>query len=257
MEKTSEIHGSSSGDIDGDNLGKDEQDPPAIGAIENKSFIGEAFSSWKTWRGIDDDGNLRNADDDDRHSDQEEKTLGKESEETHRMDAIGERNFVAEPFTTYIRPEFSSKSWEMENAQPLMSSGQSRTHTLPRTRSLPEIRIPDDYETIAVDDKLETNSLQDNVITFLSADQLHSAPLKGIDDKDLHGSGVTRNDVGNFMAGYDGGANEQIVKDVTRNSLSSNDTSYSFTVHEGDMGQPISQEAAAHIVRTTQSGKKH
>ena len=249
MEKTPQTHGSNTGDIGGNSLSKDEQEPAAIGAIEGKGFIGEAFSSWKTWRGIDDDGPLeqRNTGVHDDHE-QGDKSLEKDGEETHRIDAISEQNYASDTLTSYIRPEFTSKSWEMENAQPLMSSGQSRTHTLPRTRSLPEIRIPDDYETV-VDDKLETNSLQDSVITFLSADQLHSAPLKGIDGKDLHNSGDSRADVGNFIPGYSGHTNEHsdagVIKSVTGTSLSSNGTAYSFTVQDTDLGQHISQETAS------------
>ena len=258
MEKTPQTHGSGAEDIDDNSLGKDEQESTAIGGIEGKGYIGEAFSSWKAWRGIDDDGSLeqRNTDVHDHHV-QGDKSLGKDGEETHRIDAISEPNYVSDTLTSYIRPEFTSKSWEMENAQPLMTSGQSRTHTLPRTRSLPEIRIPDDYETI-VDDKLETNSLQDSVITFLSADQLHSASLKGIDGKDLHNSGDARSDVGSFIRGYTGGTNEHssagVMKSVAGTSLPSNGAAYSFTVQDTDLAQHLSHEAA-NIVGAVQHGR--
>jgi len=251
MEKALPTHGSNSTHIDGGSLGKDEQ--------EHATIIGEAFSSWKTWRSIDDDGSLeqRNSDVHSHHRNDNNKPLEKDGEDSHRIDAISESNYGSDTLTSYIRPEFTSKSWEVENAQPLVSSGLSRTHTLPRTRSLPEIRIPDDYETV-VDDKLETNSLQDNVITFLSADQLHGTPLKSIDDKDLHHSGDTRNHVGRFIRGYAeeaGGENEAVIKNVARTTIPTNGTEYSFAVQSNDLGQHLSQESG-NMSGTAQNGKR-
>lgn len=251
MEKRSQIHGSNSEDIVDDSLGKDEQDQRTIGAIEDKSFIPEAFpssySSWKGWRGIEDEGSLEQRSiDEDNHDEQGEKSLIKNHQESHRMDSISERNFVSESFTTYIRPEMSSKSWEMETAQPLVSSGQSRTHTLPRTRSLPEIRIPDDYETI-VDDKLETNSLQDSVVTFLSADQLHSGTIKGSCISDKDSAENSRESVGgNFMGDYapDPSGHGASVKAVATTSLSNSGAGYSFDIHDAGLAQHIDQETA-------------
>ena len=147
---------------------------------------GEPFSSWKTaWNKVDIDHHHRG---DESHGTAgiHYKDLGldsrleKDVHEPHRMEGIVDRNFLGDSltFTSCVRPDVATKSWELESAQPLMSSGQSRTHTLPRTRSLPEIRIPDDYDSV-LDDKRETSSLRDNVITFVSADELHNGSLKG------------------------------------------------------------------------------
>lgn len=251
MERKSQTPGSKSDETGCSEIGKDERDPAPIDGIEGKNFIGEAFSTWKAWRGIDDEGSLEHRSiEEDQTGQSGEKSLENEDQDTHRMDAISERNFVSDTFTSYIRPEVISKSWEMENAQPLMSSGQSRTHTLPRTRSLPEIRIPDDYETI-VDDKLETNSLQDNVITFLSADQLHGDSLKGncIDGKDLvntqHGrDSVGASFLGEFPAIPNGHGYVGTGKSAAEVRLTNSGTAYAFAVHDASMGQDLTSDAA-------------
>ena len=172
-------------DIRSDESEKEEHVSRQITAIHDH---GEPFSSWKTaWnKGLVDLEHHHRGDESHASPGINDKDLGldsrleKDDHEPHRMEGIVDRHFLGDSltFTSCVRPDVATKSWELESAQPLMSSGQSRTHTLPRTRSLPEIRIPDDYDSV-LDDKRETSSLRDNVITFVSADELHNGSLKG------------------------------------------------------------------------------
>ncbi|XP_065066634.1 cyclin-D-binding Myb-like transcription factor 1 isoform X3 [Rhopilema esculentum] len=259
MEKGLSDRSNDKADVSDESLEKEEEVNQHIESISGKNYIGDTFTSWKTWRGIEDEGSLeqRNLDADSGDGGIGEKDLDKGGHGSHRPDSISDRNYVADSFTTYIRPDLAPRSWELESAQPLMSSGQSRTHTLPRTRSLPEIRIPDDYDTV-LDDKRETNSLQDNVITFLSADQLHTGSLKEgcLSGKSLHAPIEISSD-GGYIGTYDqsihGDKQADVVKSHASLDLSNSDVSYSFDVHGNTFGEAVARQGKRKL---TENGKK-